>query len=443
MAGYIPTRLIPLLGVGTLEEIEEAHLERLIGLDEAADLEFKQEAYGNKGEQTRELACDIAGLANHVGGLLVIGVVDDGGRASALGPVDPDPFQEEEQLRIHKVVSSRIFPHPGTEVRRVDSASQQGKVFYVISIPPSEWAPHAVYADVPSMRWPRRDGTGRRWLYESEIADAYRQRHGAEEDQVDRAYDIHSAFVKELPTAEEGWLVLTLVPNRAGNMPISRSSVEKYQNWLNRGDDGSFPAHGRSWPRRYTRADYRSIRFADGHRPYNPAYSLQGRMYQDGSGVIAARYDADERRDFLEIVDEMLIGDVINCLLILGQHAVDRCFTGGDAIALAEFWSATGLSIILTGLGRDDRVEQLEGSIDVEVSTERSNHTVSLENVASAGPGLLLVARLILCDLMSPFGVPEPRQLSEDGRINLRSITPNFKSAMQGWAYTYGVQHGP
>jgi hypothetical protein len=95
--------------------------------------------------------------------------------------------------------------------------------------------------------------------------------------------------------------------------------------------------------------------------------------------------------------------------------------------------------MLLTGQGRDGVIDQLDDSVRVHVATERSQHMVSLVDVASSGPGLLLAARMILCDLMSPFGVPEPRQLSEEGAINLRLVTQTFKQPMKDWADAHGA----
>jgi hypothetical protein len=443
MAGYIPTRLIPILGAPVLEDLQEVHLDRLLGVVETADLEFKEQTYDKSGEKTKELAYDIAAMANDVGGLLIIGIADVDGRATSLEGVDLNPFGEEEELRIHKIVASRLFPAPRIEVHRVDSTKRQGKVFYVISIPPSEWAPHAVAADFPSFRWPRRDGPGRRWMSETEIADAYRRRHGAEEDQVDQAHEIHRAMAEVLPHTEEGWLQLTLVPNRIGHMKLSRASVQEYENWLNRADDGAFPGFGRSSSKRYAQTAYRSIRFTDGYRAEDPAYWQYGWMYTDGSVTLAARYSVEEGEDFLEIHEEKLLGDVVNGLLILGQHAVERTFTGGDAVLISQFWAALGLPMLLTGMGRDRIPEQLGGSIRLTTASERSQHTVSLEDISTPGAGLVSVARMVLCDLMSGFAVPEPRQLTEEAAIKLHTISDGQKPAVKGWAENYGAPLEP
>jgi Putative DNA-binding domain len=46
---------------------------------EDADLDFKQEGYGNSDSTRREMAADIAAMANERGGLIIIGIRGDCG----------------------------------------------------------------------------------------------------------------------------------------------------------------------------------------------------------------------------------------------------------------------------------------------------------------------------------------------------------------------------
>ena len=443
MAGYIPTRLVPVLDARALDEIEEVNLERLLGTDEAADLEFKQQHYGTTEGDKKEMAYDIADRANDVGGLIIIGIAEDsGGCAIALTPVDPDPHGSEETTRIYQVAGSKIRPYPEIAVRKINSTTEPGKVFYIISVPPSNWGPHGVLIGDHALRWPRRSGTSRRWLSESEIADAYRQRHGKEEDQIDQAHEIHREMAEELSNAD-GWLIVSLVPNRAGNMAITAPSIEEYRVWVNRRRSLEFPAYMRTAMFGQVRADFRSVRFSDAGKSDLPPYSQQGRMYEDGSGTLATKYPVDERGDFLEIADEVLLGDVINSLLLLGAHAVERSLTGGDAVVLAQLFGSPIASMVLTGWD-GVRSDQLDGSVRVSVATPRSRHMVSLEDIATPGQALLRAARPIVADLMSPFGIPESRQLTEDGVIALRLLpSSGSRQQVQGWAEQHGVETLP
>lgn len=58
------------------EDITEENLARLVAgaVREDEDLDFKEERYGNADSQRRELAGDIAAMANGRGGLIIIGI---------------------------------------------------------------------------------------------------------------------------------------------------------------------------------------------------------------------------------------------------------------------------------------------------------------------------------------------------------------------------------
>ena len=448
-AGYIPPRLIPLLGAATLEDLDEEVLSKFLGLDEAPDLDFKKTTYGNSDSDKKELAYDVADRANDVGGLIVIGVEEAAGRATVLTPVTPDPYGEEERLRIQKVVSSRIFPHPEIDVRRVDSITDVSKAFYVISIPPSDWAPHAVSVGDNALRYPRRSGTGRRWLSESEIADAYRNRHRQQDEQVQRVRSIHEEMCAGLDTSADAYLVVSVVPNRPGRMRIARETLEEYRVWVNQ-RNSDFAAYIRSNTYGQVRADYRSIRFSDAAQLGDPPYSQQGRMYDDGAGSFVTQYEErirslrgpePEKAGRIEIPDEMLLADVVNSLQLLGAHAVQRTLTGGDAVVLAQLVACTAMPAVLTQF-RTHFPDVLQGSVRVDGDTPLSRHMVGLEDIATPGPALLRAARPILVDLMSAFGIPAPDQLPEDGSIDLRFFYQGGQEVKK-WAERYGVEARP
>jgi predicted HTH transcriptional regulator len=85
-------------------------------------------------------------MANTAGGMVVIGV-DDGNQDHAhdLAPVEPVQGRGEERIR--SVLANWIQPVvPDAGVRVVKSAVQEGKTYWVITVPPSTQAPHAVAA---------------------------------------------------------------------------------------------------------------------------------------------------------------------------------------------------------------------------------------------------------------------------------------------------------
>jgi predicted HTH transcriptional regulator len=166
MVSYIPSQLHALLG-RDLGSITEAKLERLVGAAEAEWLDAKRERYGNGDTQRRDLAADVAAFANRQGGLLVIGL-DEGadGLISALAPI-ADTDLAGEELRISQIISGLVAPVPAFAVHRTSATSGGG--YLVVSVPASVRRPHAVVVN-EALRYPVREGTGKRYLSESEVA---------------------------------------------------------------------------------------------------------------------------------------------------------------------------------------------------------------------------------------------------------------------------------
>jgi predicted HTH transcriptional regulator len=160
-------RLVPLLGVAP-RDVTRAHLQALVdgGVREDVDLDFKEDLYGKSDGDKREMAADIAALANERGGVLILGVKDEEGVAVGLPGVE---LNEAEALRIRQTATGLLAPHVPFDVLLVADDENAGQGFYLIAIPPSAWRPHAVRKD-NDLRYPRRDGTTKRWMSESEVA---------------------------------------------------------------------------------------------------------------------------------------------------------------------------------------------------------------------------------------------------------------------------------
>ena len=114
-------RLADLLGVRP-EDATEEDLSRLVTgrVREDADLDFKQECYGNSDPARRDLAGDVAAMANTRGGLIIIGIRDENDVAVELTPVK---LGDGEEARIRRIAASdhRSAPHlrrSGLEQRR-------------------------------------------------------------------------------------------------------------------------------------------------------------------------------------------------------------------------------------------------------------------------------------------------------------------------------------
>ncbi|MGV9816150.1 AlbA family DNA-binding domain-containing protein [Streptomyces cellulosae] len=85
-------------------------------VSESYDLEFKGELYGGNDKAKRDLAGDVAALANTAGGVLLLGVAeDDQARATELPGV---ALSDAEVLRIRNIVADQVHPLPTFDVSR-------------------------------------------------------------------------------------------------------------------------------------------------------------------------------------------------------------------------------------------------------------------------------------------------------------------------------------
>jgi hypothetical protein len=103
-------------------------------LEESATLEFKRQL--PDAGKNEDVATDIAAMANAVGGVIIYGVAESGGRADALTPF----MLNRDSDRINLVAMSLDEPVTLDEVFAIQDAPGVG--FVVVVISPSERAPH-------------------------------------------------------------------------------------------------------------------------------------------------------------------------------------------------------------------------------------------------------------------------------------------------------------
>ncbi|MFI9060203.1 helix-turn-helix domain-containing protein [Streptomyces anulatus] len=234
----LPARLIATLGRHP-DDLTEDDLQRAVDsqIPEGVDLDWKKDFYPGTDAGKKELAKDVCAMANTAGGMVVIGV-DDGKQdhAHALDPSEPAPGRGEEWIR--SVLANwvqPVVPHVG--VRSVKSNTEAGKVYWLLTVPPSTQTPHAVAApgNDYNFRVHVRHGTTTRTLAESEIAQRYRDRFQAASDDVDRLHQVAASGLGYLsvhlastehgrrPRVNDypGWLTLAAVPAVRGAYPLT------------------------------------------------------------------------------------------------------------------------------------------------------------------------------------------------------------------------------
>src|SRR5262245_28787844 len=95
-------RLEAILGT-SLDELQYHHLETLATnhISEAFDLDFKETLYGGTETQKRDLATDVAALANTAGGVLILGIAEDRQSRAIAAPGVGSPRAREYVITGH------------------------------------------------------------------------------------------------------------------------------------------------------------------------------------------------------------------------------------------------------------------------------------------------------------------------------------------------------
>ena len=98
-----------LLGV-PLDKISEADIDRLIadGVAESPYIDYKQQSYGDSGDDRSEFLSDISSFANTLGGDLIIGVAETNGLPIAITPFTGN--SDAEMRRLEQIAISGLGP---------------------------------------------------------------------------------------------------------------------------------------------------------------------------------------------------------------------------------------------------------------------------------------------------------------------------------------------
>jgi len=437
MAGYVPPQLHPLLG-RDLDAITETELQQLVGAPETEWFDAKREPYGNSDGQKRELASDVTAFANRQGGLIVIGLEEDeNGTVAALTP-RPEADLASEELRMTQVISSLVAPVPAFTVSRVSCANSEA--FLLVSVPPSLRRPHCVAVNPETVRYPLREGTHKRYLTESEIADMYRSRFADARAHVDHAQQRHHAMVAALDRSDKMWLVMTLEPDWPGHFAVTRGNTDGLRNF-GRMERVAFPTWFRSTT--YTPSPaFRSLNLYDAD---HEVYASTGRLHLDGGGSLAYSWEwrpwnaNDEGPKIARVADEDIVGCLVNGIWSLAHWAIDWAGTSGDATLLAELYAPEQHPMTLWQY-RTMFADRLHGARILDTDTGLAEMTVSLDALRTSAIDLLAVARQVSAELESAFGVLGPPQISRNGGVRWRYFYRDKHDWLKQWAEAWGVE---
>lgn len=420
-------RLDAVLGV-PVDRLGIEDLDALVssGVREADDLDFKLGLYGNSDADRVELAADVAALANHRGGLILLGVEEADGAATRLPAV---AVSDDEERRMTQIIAGLVAPYVDVQIRRIDDPSAADRGFFVLVVPPSPGRPHAVMRD-KKLQYPRRDGTTRRWLVEAEVADLYRDRFRQADDVTDRIGRIIDETLAGLdPEPHYPRVVVGLVPTASSEVPNNAARLREIKDWAGQFSAGEIEGF---WAGTdvAARVGLRRARLFDNYSAEPPKWSYT-ELHTDGAAAatcpIILLNSAAQPTDVM--LPWVLIRATARCLNIAVCHAVDHAGAYGDILVEARLIGPMPLRLGRLEFGTV--VTPFTPAVPLPLT---SRHTVLTDAlVVGACQEILAVTCLLLTDIVQAMGLPEITELREDGAI----VSP--EPWLRDWAEGAGV----
>jgi len=436
----LPARLIAALGRHP-DALTEDDLQRAVDnqIPEGVDLDWKKDFYPGTDAGKKELAKDVAAMANTAGGLVVVGV-DDGKQdhAHALAPFEPPQGRGEEWIR--SVLANWIQPVvPNVGVRRLDSATHKGRMYLLISVPPSTQAPHAVVApgNDYNFRVHVRHGTTTRTLAESEIAQRYRDRFQAASGDVDRLHHVSEAGFRYLKNYLDAdvpaggtlashypcWLSLATVPVVRGNHPLTMQAerVAAFDRFHALAAQGATSFMQPSHP---VLAGRRQVRFEG-----DPT----GQLHQDGSFYAALPMNLqDDRREGSG--PKLLYQRGLELALLVQVQA---------AAAWASETAAAGDLMLSAALHRFDDSDAPVRLAVSDTAFQRgpvgalpeapAQTTADLAAITADPREAVIAAYTLVSDLLADIGAHQPHLLTPQGEISTEGLDSYYSAQLRGW----------
>lgn len=157
-------------------------------------------------------------------------MTDRDGRADSLNPV---ALSDGEHRRMRQILASKIRPFlPGVTINPVDAGGSAGAAgFYVIIVPRSADAPHAV-AHGDTLRYYVRDDTTTRTLSAGEVAARYRDRFAARIELRARLDTVHDQEASRLQRWPGAWLSVAAVPTLSGNRTAGSAALGRTHGFM-------------------------------------------------------------------------------------------------------------------------------------------------------------------------------------------------------------------
>lgn len=392
----------------------------------------------------QEFAKDICSFANHLGGVLIIGVRDEHEVAVEAKPTVSDAGAVEQRLR----QALLNFSTPTPQFHCIPIESEDGGCYLALVVPPSPTAPHAVRGAVGNTRrplhYPVRDGADTRWLLEHEVADRYRARTAGRDEQNRRRDEAVSQGLEALQRANDDglWLYVAITPEAPTGLRLDQPTTAAMKTWLRKyafmsplGRMLYLRATPTPGPGRLTVSGAPAYR--DHEEDVDPRDEYL-ELYVDGRAFVATPIEARTSDDSPAAVGELTLTDDAVMLTDLAvswaSHQAGAWGTADLDVGLARKGESVGVfadpvsihSTVSGSLRRIKNSRPVRGPIRASTSADLSVVQNRLDR--------LRVARDVLTVLLHHFGISEPRQLQPDGAIVLWAWGRSHERDVEAWA---------
>lgn len=426
-----------------------------VGAREGDELEFKRDPYpgapaGRSLAWTteQEFAKDVTALANHVGGLLLIGVEEQDGIAIEAVPTVGDPDREVQRLGLALV--NHAAPVPRAVFVPILAAA--GGHYLAVVVPPSPLAPHAVTGQRGDSRrplhWFVRDGAHTRPLAEPDVADRYRARLRGAADRTARRDSVAAEGRDSLGRSDDLWLWAATVPEAPVPTRLDAEAVRDAARWWRQDyrfssplgrvlEAGGEPIAG---PDRTTLTGRPPL---DDDDEADPRFAYI-ELHADGSAFAATPVELNTGDDggigVVTLVDDMtVIADA--CL----SWTLRQTGTWGTADVVCGLRDGAAPDGELTGPA--ELVDYSHGQSRRVRLTRRLHRPPSATTTADLADctnpqGRLAATAAAAAGLLQWFGVPEPPQIASDGTVRTHEWgDPSRARQVEQWAANRGIAH--
>jgi hypothetical protein len=426
-------RLEALLGA-SLDQLAESTIAGLVTeqVPEDADLDYKSVLYGNKDSDKRDLAGDVAAMANAAGGILILGIEEDEHARAVAAP--GIVLSDAEVRRMTQVVAGLTVPMPQFDIFSVPSAASPDHGWYVIVVARSPLAPHAVTVN-EGLRYPVRNGTTTRYLTEPEVAAAYRRRALGDRDLTERLDAVARTGKTSLDPAIP-WIYMTATPELRGDMQMTREVYEAFR--ARHQSRSSIFDHNLHFMKfgvgRHRWSTHGGTDWGDGSAKY-----VAMDLHADGSLFFARQLwdirNSSATADVIDVIsDEAIVATVVEGLVRFGRH-VHESAAGGQAAIVATLSAAHERQITI-GNGRSFGFGQSASTVVEGQDVTSSVVYSAADDLAIPGSGLMQTAGLLANELGQSFGIVDLGLINESGGLLAGNWFGGAQSSVVVWART-------